>query len=134
MKYVKHLLFVVILVFIDLISKFYFMYHTLNFGFFSLDYSTNTGIAFGFFKGFNLLFVILSFIIIGAILYYYNSIKNSQYAFDLILAGAFGNLINRIFYGGVIDFIDFKFWPVFNFADVFVTIGVIYLIFRLWKE
>ncbi len=134
MRYFKHLLFGVVLVFIDLVSKFYFMYNSLDFGFFSLNYSANTGIAFGFFKGFNLLFVVLSFIIIGTIFYYYNNIKNSQYAFDLILAGAFGNLINRIFYGHVIDFIDFKFWPIFNFADVFVVIGVILFIWGMHNE
>ena len=48
----------------------------------------------------------------------------------LILSGAISNLIDRLYFGCVIDFIDLKFWPVFNFADVYITIGVIMLIYK----
>ena len=51
-----------------------------------------------------------------------------------ILGGTIGNLIDRIAYGFVIDFLDFRIWPVFNVADSFVTIGVIGLIIYLWKK
>lgn len=45
----------------------------------------------------------------------------------LILSGGSSNLIDRVFYGCVIDFIDLKFWPVFNLADIYITIGAIVL-------
>lgn len=46
----------------------------------------------------------------------------------LILSGAISNIIDRLTFGCVIDFIDLKFWPVFNLSDVYITIGVIILI------
>ncbi|NQT89632.1 MAG: signal peptidase II [Candidatus Omnitrophica bacterium] len=49
----------------------------------------------------------------------------------LILAGACGNLIDRIAYGHVLDFIDFKVWPVFNIADSAITIGTVLVLFYL---
>lgn len=49
----------------------------------------------------------------------------------IILAGAISNIIDRLFFGCVIDFIDLKFWPVFNLADIFITIGAIMLIYSL---
>ena len=48
--------------------------------------------------------------------------------FSLILGGAVGNLIDRIYFGYVIDFIDFRIWPVFNIADISVVIGVAIMI------
>jgi signal peptidase II len=51
-------------------------------------------------------------------------IQNTIY-YILILAGAFGNIIDRLYFGCVVDFIDLKIWPVFNLADSFITIGVI---------
>ena len=57
-----------------------------------------------------------------------------QFAAGLLLGGTIGNLIDRVAYGAVIDFIDFRVWPVFNIADSAVTIGVIILIVLLWKK
>ncbi|MAG91049.1 signal peptidase II [Candidatus Woesearchaeota archaeon] len=103
-----------------------------------LTYVTNTGSAFGLFKGFNLFFVIFSIIVIIAIFYFINKIKNNekliQYSVGLLLAGTIGNLIDRILHGSVIDFIDFRIWPVFNIADSSITIGVILLIILLWEK
>jgi len=44
------------------------------------------------------------------------------------LGGALGNLLDRIRYGYVVDFLDFKFWPVFNVADSFITLGTIFMV------
>ena len=57
-----------------------------------------------------------------------------QISLVLILSGATGNLIDRIKLGYVIDFLDFRIWPVFNFADSFITIGVGLLAFLFFKK
>lgn len=93
----------------------------------------NTGIAFGLFKDQGVVFVVISVIaiilLIYNIYYYkYNDEKLSRLyivAFSMILGGAIGNMIDRIYYGYVIDFIDFQVWPVFNIADSAITIGAI---------
>ena len=105
---------------------------------FHLTYITNTGSAFGLFKGFNILFILFSIVVIIIIFYYLKMIKNNekilQYSAGLLLGGTVGNLIDRLSHGAVIDFIDFRIWPVFNVADSAVTIGVILLIVLLWKK
>lgn len=63
-------------------------------------------------------------------------IPNSFYtaiSINLILAGALANAIDRVLWGCVIDFIDLKFWPVFNLADIFIVSGAIILLVR-WKK
>ena len=52
----------------------------------------------------------------------------------LQLGGAVGNLIDRLLYGHVVDFIDFKLWPVFNLADTSIVLGVALLAFALLRE
>ena len=90
----------------------------------------NTGIAFGMFKNQGIVFIIIPVIavimLIFNIFYYRNNKDLSRMyivAFSLILGGAIGNLIDRIYYGYVIDFIDLRVWPVFNIADSAITIG-----------
>ncbi len=90
----------------------------------------NTGIAFGLFKDRGIVFIIIPIIaiilLIFNIFYYRNNKELSRtylVGFSLILGGAIGNLIDRIAYGYVIDFLDFRIWPVFNIADSAITIG-----------
>ena len=91
----------------------------------------NTGIAFGLFKNQGIIFIIIpitAIILLAFNIYYYRSNKENLsrmyiVAFSLILGGAIGNLIDRITFGYVIDFIDFRIWPVFNVADSAITIG-----------
>lgn len=52
----------------------------------------------------------------------------------LIISGALSNIIDRLYLGCVIDFIDLKFWPVFNLADVYITIGATVLVIRTIRE
>ena len=71
-------------------------------------------------------------------IYYYrqnNEVLSRIYvvAFSLILGGAVGNLIDRVVYGHVIDFIDFRVWPVFNIADSAITIGAIMIAWKCFK-
>jgi len=90
----------------------------------------NTGIAFGFFKDCGAVFIIVPLILTGLLVYNIFYYRNSPHlsrtyvvAFSLILGGAIGNLIDRIVLGYVVDFIDFRVWPVFNLADSAITIG-----------
>ena len=103
-----------------------------------ITYITNTGSAFGLFKDLNLLFIFVSIAVIIFLAYFLKNIKEEsklEYVFfGLLLGGIIGNLMDRLMLGHVIDFIDFRIWPVFNLADSFVTISVIGLIFYLWKK
>ena len=105
---------------------------------FHLKYITNTGSAFGLFRGLNLFFISFSIIVIAVIFYCLKKIKYNekalQFAVGLLLGGTIGNLIDRITYGAVTDFIDFRIWPVFNVADSSVTISIILLIVLVWKK
>ncbi len=105
---------------------------------FTLVYTRNTGIAFGLFQSLPGLFTITSILItIGAVYAYAIYLPNHsawvQSAMGLIVGGAVGNILDRLRFGYVIDFISVGWWPVFNLADSAVTIGVTmlagYLIF-----
>ena len=117
-------------------------------GIFNFYFTTpNTGAAFGLFgnsPAARIVFIIISIIAILALgfglIKYGDKSKVLSIGLSLIMAGALGNAIDRIFTGEVIDFIEFDFWksfPVFNFADVAVILGIIffavYLIF-IYKE
>ncbi len=97
-------------------------------GVFHLNLTFNTGAAFGILKGYNALFIIFSFIVIGFLILNFETFKNrnllSKCSVGFILGGALGNLLDRIRYGFVIDFIDLRVWPVFNVADTAITIGI----------
>ena len=101
-------------------------------------YVTNTGSAFSLLKGHNLIFILFSLVVIAFIWYYAKEIKENekylQIAVGLLLGGTLGNLTDRLVHGFVVDFIDFRIWPVFNVADSVVTISVIFLIIFLWKK
>jgi signal peptidase II len=96
----------------------------------------NTGIAFGLFRNQGIVLIIIPVIMIALLLYNfyhykYNNEKLSRLyivAVSLIIAGAIGNLIDRILYGYVIDFIDLRIWPVFNIADSAITVGAVLLL------
>ena len=92
-----------------------------------LTYVQNTGAAFGLFKGQQLLFVLLS---VGVIIWMARRLLRPSSdgslalaSCGLILGGAAGNLIDRVWLGYVVDFIDLRVWPVFNIADSAITIG-----------
>jgi len=99
-------------------------------------YIENTGMAFGIHIGSRLFFTIFSILASLVILIYLFKARNDRpmirIALALILGGALGNLIDRIFSGAVVDFIDVGFgslrWYVFNVADAAVSIGMILLI------
>jgi signal peptidase II len=97
----------------------------------------NKGIAFGLFSFnesliYNSVSLIIGLIIIAILILIIKSEDIRKYAFLLVLGGALGNLYDRFYYSAVPDFIDFHIgeihWFVFNVADIFITLGVIFLI------
>ena len=138
--------FLVILIFlIDRISKIYVVDLDKKFleteifysKFLNINLIWNEGIAFGLFSFgqnnlYNLLTIIISLIIITILYFAINSQGIKKYSLLMILGGALGNLYDRIFYKAVPDFIDFHVgnfhWFIFNVADIFITIGVVFMI------
>ena len=110
--------------------------------FFSINYLKNTGAAFSILTNQTLILIIISFIIIFALDRFLTKEKNlnnlSVISIGLILGGIFGNLLDRIIYKGVIDYLSFRIFsynfPVFNFADMAITIGTFLLLFNMVKE
>jgi signal peptidase II len=103
------------------------------FNFFNITNVRNSGTAFSMFQGRNSLFSIGIFIILSCLSIWlyknWNKInKVQQYAFCLIVSGGTGNLLDRLFRGSVVDFLDFGFnslrWPSFNIADSCICIAV----------
>ena len=111
-------------------------------GFFSLTYVRNTGAAFSILEGKRIIFIIIALIAIYFI--YKFLIKNNElkkydvFCYSLLIGGIIGNLIDRILYGYVIDYLSFNIFgynaPIFNLADTFIVISIILLIIKSIKE
>ncbi len=97
---------------------------------------SNTGAAFGMFQNFNLVFTVLAILVSLFILYYYPRIARSEWlvrlALILQLAGAVGNLIDRLRQGQVTDFISVGSFAVFNVADSCISVGVVVLMLGMY--
>ena len=127
--------------------------------FLRLTYVENTGMAFGIDINNRFLFNMISLLAVGIIFYYLYRLRNHaimRYSFAIILGGAFGNLWDRFFRGRVVDFFDIEFfdihfsggtylfwelpsyslerWPVFNVADMAVTIGMLIIVFTAFVD
>jgi len=105
----------------------------------AVTYVTNTGVAFGLFPAGGSLFVGVALLAIVGVLACYTRLSLNHWMVEvslgLILGGAVGNnLIDRLIHGHVIDFIDFKIWPVFNLADSSICVAMVILIYYLWRE
>ncbi len=144
---IKLILLILLFIIIDFISKILVINvlksNTLIIinNFLKLIYIKNTGAAFGILSG-NIILLIT--ITIFFIYYIVKELKNksnkklSIISYILILSGAIGNLIDRVFRGYVVDFISFTIFgremAVFNIADSYITIGVILLLISMLKE
>lgn len=106
--------------------------------FFHLTYIHNFGAGFGILQQQRFILIFISLIVVGVILFYLDRIKDKESLLQVFvgfaLGGTIGNLIDRVAYGFVIDFLDLRIWPIFNFADTFVSIGAIGLVIYLWKK
>ena len=103
-----------------------------------LTFVQNTGIAFGLPLGGWLLYIILTVVFIFLIYELYNYWKKQDWhvviAILLIATGAIGNVIDRLVYGYVIDFIQIFWWPAFNLADVIIIVGVFLWLMLLLRK
>jgi len=109
--------------------------------FFSITHVKNTGAAWSIFSGKTIFLLIVSLFVIGGLVWYL--IKNrsiskiEKYGYELVLGGAIGNFVERLFIGYVTDFLDFKIfgydYPIFNLADCFIVIGIGILLIDAWR-
>lgn len=149
----KYITLIITLVTMDQITKIYIknnfeLYETKTVipGFFNITFVLNPGAAFGFLAKLNdsyrqAFFLTVTFIAI--ILLIYLMFKEKKYklrlfSYSIILSGALGNFIDRIYLGSVIDFLDFYIkkyhWPAFNIADSCITVGVFLLFIDIFFQ
>ena len=144
MKYVKMLISVLVLIVLDQITKIA-VYANLRpigripliDGVLSLTYLENRGAAWGIMQGQIPVLSIITVIVLAFILYFYGRVPDDKkyiwfkLTMTLIMAGAIGNLFDRIIRTFVVDFIYFELinFPIFNVADIYVTCGAFLLIF-----
>lgn len=107
-------------------------------GLVNFTYVENRGAVFGFMQGSNYIMAILSVIICIALIIYLTRLikdgKTPSVGFYLVIAGGLSNIIDRIFRGYVVDFIDTPFIATFNVADMLVVIGACFIILSQLKE
>ena len=143
------IIFIPLVVIIDIISKLLVSNNlllsksvTIIPNFFYLTYAHNYGGALSIFENNTLAITIISFIVILGISYYVFKNKVTRkieiIGYSLLLGGAIGNLIDRIIYGYVIDFLDFYIlgydFPIFNIADIGIVVGIIFLLISMILE
>jgi signal peptidase II len=139
MKKVKFFVINIILITIDQIFKYYILINKENLpnniinGALNFTYCENRGIAFGIGQGGAKIFALMTLLMIIVALIYiafkFNKLKGlTVFGIALVISGGIGNLIDRLFRGYVIDYIDFSEivdFPIFNFADICIVVGVI---------
>ena len=107
-------------------------------GIFHITYIENPGAAFGMFANQRWAFILAGVAVIAAACAMYRRLEREsamvRWGSALLLGGAAGNLIDRVRLGRVIDFLDFRVWPVFNIADIGICVGVACLIYALLRE
>lgn len=112
---------------------------TLIPGVLELTHSTNTGAAFGILKGNSQLVVLGALLVVALTVAWFYAFRfrrsfASFLGLGLIIGGAAGNLIDRVTRHKVVDFLDLGWWPVFNFADVAIVVGVIIVMIASFRE
>ncbi|MGC9044847.1 MAG: signal peptidase II [Thermodesulfovibrio sp.] len=145
LKIHKALILIFLVVFFDQLTKYLAIKFLAPRGvikllpFFNLVYVENTGTAFGMFKflgaGF---FIVIALFAIVFLIYMYFKDSQNWLIYSLIIAGASGNILDRIIYGYVIDFIDLHLknlhWPAFNVADSAISIGIVLFLYKSLKK
>ncbi len=146
-KLVKIIIGIVILILLDFLTK-VLIIHSFNLNegiiiinnFLKFIYIRNTGAAFGILGKSTILLVIITVALLTYLIFEIIKSKSNlnTFAYLLIISGAIGNLIDRIFRGYVIDFISFTLFgremAIFNIADIYITFGIILFIYNVFKE
>ncbi len=98
----------------------------------------NRGAAFGMFQEGGMIFTVLAFVVIAAIIYYYPQVSSVDWplrlAMSMQLGGAIGNLVDRLTLGHVTDFVSVGTFPVFNIADASISVGCVVLLLGVWWQ
>ena len=135
----------IIILLLDQITKLivqtYDIHQSVIGSFFKLDYAENDGIAWSMLSGHNILIIISSLVLILVIyklMYSFKTNKLTNFSFGLLFGGVLGNLVDRVFYSYVRDFLSFKIfsynYPIFNIADMAIVIGVFLLVIETFRE
>ncbi len=129
------LILIIFIIGIDQLSKFYIQ-SVLVLGksvpvladIFHITYILNPGAAFGILEHQRLLFIVVATALLLGVLCFQNRLKKEplrmRLGVALLSGGAMGNLVDRIRLGAVVDFFDFRIWPIFNVADIAIVLGV----------
>ena len=144
---IKFFIFFVLVAF-DLLSK-KIVFHSIALHtfisltfFLDLTHIHNFGVSFGLFSGLisPWILIILGLLVVAFIVYLMKNSSDTleEWSLLIIISGAISNIIDRIFNGYVIDFIYFHykdfFWPAFNFADIYITIGIIMIVINILRK
>ncbi len=107
-------------------------------GIFHITYVLNPGAAFGMLEHQRWVFILVAVVVLLVAGIFYSKLKKEsnllQAGAGLLLGGAVGNLVDRIQTGLVVDFLDFRVWPVFNIADIAICVGAGILILDMWQR
>lgn len=106
-------------------------------GFFHVTYILNRGAAFGILENQRWLFLIMAILLFVLYAVFRKKLPEHQAVqagAGMLLGGAFGNALDRFLHGAVVDFFDFRIWPVFNIADIGIVVGVCLLLWYSWTH
>lgn len=106
---------------------------------FHITYIHNPGAAFGLLANKTSFFVAVSLLVIAGAVIFYRKTRQDMgrimpVALGLVVGGSLGNLVDRVRFGEVVDFFDFRVWPVFNVADSAIVVGAGLLVILLWRS
>ncbi|MTI79770.1 MAG: signal peptidase II [Firmicutes bacterium] len=105
---------------------------------FHITYIMNPGAAFGVLANKTIFFIgVTAALILGMAVFFKRIMQETilvKLALGMVAGGALGNMVDRVRYGEVVDFLDFRIWPVFNLADTFIVIGVGLLILEIYRR
>lgn len=133
----------VLAIILDQWTKWWFVAHktsvlTLVKNFLTFEFTRNTGLAFGL-GGNRWVIIVVSVLLLGFLLWFaWAEWKNAHHlaawASVLMGVGALSNLLDRIRYGYVVDWIDVHYWSIFNLADTWITLGAILIVVNYWRH
>ena len=107
-------------------------------GIFHLTYIQNPGAAFGLFENQTLFFIAIAAFFLAFLAFAYKELAAQgiwvRYGMSLLAGGAVGNLLDRVRLGAVIDYLDFRIWPIFNLADIGICLGATLIVWGLLRE